>query len=238
MVVGALLPVLAFSAKADGASAVMPQAQSPSGVIRITTNASGRATRAVMVKSMHPILDKAACEFALAYWHGPPNKTADLPVTVKIDSGGPSSVAGNAGGFTIQTIESTAQLVSGSHPTNAIDAKGVLHKGADTAEFHPGWRTGFSRWFPLIQHGRGSDIMKERYRPISRIDVGTGTVRKAVVTKSSGYAVLDGAAIAALRQWRWKPGKWKQIDLDVNFKLGGDAAPLPRGAVALPNPGK
>jgi hypothetical protein len=37
------------------------------------------------------------------------------------------------------------------------------------------------------------------------------------VVRSTGFAELDTSAVAALRQWRWKPGKWKEIEMAVEF---------------------
>jgi hypothetical protein len=31
--------------------------------------------------------------------------------------------------------------------------------------------------------------------------------------------VPESLETAALRQWRWKPGKWKEIDIPVSFTI-------------------
>jgi TonB family protein len=68
------------------------------------------------------------------------------------------------------------------------------------------------------------------------LDLQSGSVISAAVIQSSGFKTLDNSAVAALRHWRWKPGKWKQIDMRVKFQLGNVAAPLPPKAVRLPPP--
>lgn len=47
----------------------------------------------------------------------------------------------------------------------------------------------------------------------------TGVVRDVTVLKSTGYRTLDYAVTNALRQWRVKPGKWKQFDFPVVFEM-------------------
>lgn len=49
------------------------------------------------------------------------------------------------------------------------------------------------------------------------IDVKTGIVTKVIVIKSTDSSTLDHNAVAALREWRWKPGTWRQVDIPVVF---------------------
>jgi TonB family protein len=51
-----------------------------SGVIRVTTDASGRVVSATMIKSIHPILDQEAVTYARNNWKGPPNSTNTKPI--------------------------------------------------------------------------------------------------------------------------------------------------------------
>jgi TonB family protein len=64
------------------------------------------------------------------------------------------------------------------------------------------------------------------------LDPTTGVPREVRVLKSTGFPTLDATAVAAFGQWRWRPGKWRQIDIPVNFTMSGD--PPPRGALPLP----
>ena len=47
------------------------------------------------------------------------------------------------------------------------------------------------------------------------LDVSTGRVRDVVVKESSGYRAIDENIIGALRQWRLRPGTWKEFDVHI-----------------------
>jgi hypothetical protein len=66
------------------------------------------------------------------------------------------------------------------------------------------------------------------------IDLKTGAVTNVAVVKSTGVATLDNSAMAAFGKWRYKPGKWKEIDLPVTFTMMSRPPRLPPGAKALP----
>jgi TonB family protein len=66
------------------------------------------------------------------------------------------------------------------------------------------------------------------------LDLKTGVVTRVIVQKSTGFATLDGCAVAALRQWRWRPGRWREIDTPVTFRLSSTEPRLPPGSVPLP----
>jgi TonB family protein len=51
------------------------------------------------------------------------------------------------------------------------------------------------------------------------IDWSTGSVVQVTVKKSTGHATLDNAAVRALKQWRFRPGSWKALDVPVNFTM-------------------
>lgn len=51
------------------------------------------------------------------------------------------------------------------------------------------------------------------------LDSKSGLVTDVTVRKSVGYRTLDNAVISALRQWRVKPGKWKQFDFPITFEM-------------------
>ena len=58
-------------------------------------------------------------------------------------------------------------------------------------------------------------------RGIFRIvfDTKTGWAKEVIVRKSTGWQTLDKAVITAFRQWRVKPGKWKQFDFPVTYQM-------------------
>jgi TonB family protein len=49
------------------------------------------------------------------------------------------------------------------------------------------------------------------------LDPKTGLVTQVTVIKSTGFALLDNSAVAAIRKWRWKPGRWKEVDMPIRF---------------------
>jgi TonB family protein len=53
------------------------------------------------------------------------------------------------------------------------------------------------------------------------LDLKTGTVTKVQILQSTGHAALDQSAIDAFRRWRWKPAKWKEIDVPITFTMTG-----------------
>ena len=64
------------------------------------------------------------------------------------------------------------------------------------------------------QHGLGgSGILECNLRP-------DGTVVSVTVVRTTGYGILDKAAISAFQQWRFKPGASKTVRIPVNFKMG------------------
>lgn len=48
-----------------------------------------------------------------------------------------------------------------------------------------------------------------------------GTVSSVEVHRSTGYDVLDQAAVAALRQWRFKLRGIHSVGVPINFKMSG-----------------
>jgi TonB family protein len=67
------------------------------------------------------------------------------------------------------------------------------------------------------------------------IDFKTGKVSSVTVVKSTGSDGLDREAIYALRQWRFKPGKARNVEMPITFHNGSEPLVLPPGAVLTPN---
>jgi TonB family protein len=118
--------------------------------------------------------------------------------------------------------------VSGS----AIDANGVRHKTWDYPGYHGAWLddrlAAVAPHYPLEdlrQHHQGVCWVK------LTLDLKTGRVNNVVLTKSSGFNSLDQSAMMAFRKWRWKPGKWKEIEISADFTMRGSR--LAPGAVQL-----
>jgi TonB family protein len=56
------------------------------------------------------------------------------------------------------------------------------------------------------------------------IDLKTGSVVQVTMKKATGYSTLDAAAIHALKQWRWKPGTWRALDVPLRFQMAATHA--------------
>jgi TonB family protein len=52
---------------------------------------------------------------------------------------------------------------------------------------------------------------------ICRIDAKTGHVTSVSIAKSTGFAVLDDAAINGLKRWKFRPNCTKEVKIPVNF---------------------
>jgi TonB family protein len=53
-----------------------------------------------------------------------------------------------------------------------------------------------------------------------------GTVASVDVLRSTGHAMLDRAAIKALRQWRFQSGDMNAIKIPINFSMSGKGSPI------------
>ena len=69
----------------------------------------------------------------------------------------------------------------------------------------------------------GSDFPEGKGLFLLHLDQKTGRVLSVDVAKSTGFAVLDQSAIAAFRQWRFRPGpKSVRIPLEFTHKPESD----------------
>jgi TonB family protein len=119
--------------------------------------------------------------------------------------------------------------------SSAVDIKGKRYRSETYPGRQPPWMVDLVKSlapdYPYSERaghhaGRGS------YRLL--LDPKTGAVTQVIVQRSTGFATLDTCAIAAFRQWRWRPGKWKEIDLPTTFRLSYSEPYLPPGSVPLP----
>jgi TonB family protein len=115
---------------------------------------------------------------------------------------------------------------SGAHSQSepefsAVDIKGVRHRISDygDAERAP-WTADIVKFvqpdYPSeyrARHTEGKGFFR------ITLDVNTGSVAKVEVLKSTGAAGLDESAMRAIRLWRWRPGKWKQVDMPLTFTM-------------------
>ena len=71
-------------------------------------------------------------------------------------------------------------------------------------------------YYPMSErsmHHQGSGMFHISINPQ------TGLVIRVTVNKSTGFSALDDAVKTTFRQWRWRPGTWKEIEFPVTFNL-------------------
>jgi TonB family protein len=106
--------------------------------------------------------------------------------------------------------------------SNAVDTKGVRHAAREYHGKKPQWvidavhvvRPDYPSWNERRGH-QGLGV----FRVV--IDPATGAARTVTIVRSTGHVDLDRKSLLALRQWRWKPGTWSQVDVPVVFLVGG-----------------
>jgi TonB family protein len=67
------------------------------------------------------------------------------------------------------------------------------------------------------QDRQRNNVGKGKFRAI--VDPKTGTVTRVEIVKSIGYQTLDDTVVNALRQWRFRAGKWKMFEMNVTFEM-------------------
>ena len=114
----------------------------------------------------------------------------------------------------------SASPSTGEPESTAVDAKGTHHRPSDYGDKNAPWmndRVNFVQPdYPLearAGHKQGTGF----FRII--LDVKTGSVTDVSVLKSTGSLELDASAARAIRQWRWRPYRWKEINLPVTFTM-------------------
>jgi TonB family protein len=119
---------------------------------------------------------------------------------------------------------------------SAVDSKGVRHYEADYPRHNVPWSDDLLQAFALeypyddrAQHHEGEGLFR------LALDLKTGSVSKITVLKSTGFSTLDSCAIASLRHFRWKPGKWKEINTPITFQIRSRLPQLKPGQKPLPH---
>lgn len=75
--------------------------------------------------------------------------------------------------------------------------------------------------YARAHHLTGSGIV------VVTVDLRTGYVESARILKSSGHRILDEAALAAFRRWRFKPGTTPEVRIPFRYIQKGAAAGAP-----------
>ena len=110
----------------------------------------------------------------------------------------------------------------GDSLSGAVDANGVRHRGSDYIGPVP-WMKDRTKIVPLKypheaagRHIQGSGLFR------INLDLNTGSVSKVALIQSTGSPMLDSYTTDALHRWRWKPGRWREIDVPITFKIGSN----------------
>jgi TonB family protein len=118
---------------------------------------------------------------------------------------------------------------------SAIDAKGVKHEAASYPGSRPPWALDqVNAVGPEYPYADRSQRHEGRGVFQLMLDLKSGAVVKVAVIKSTGFVTLDRSAAAALRQWRWPPGKWKEITMPITFTMSPASVAVPKDARLLP----
>jgi TonB family protein len=139
----------------------------------------------------------------------------------------------------INAQSSTAYLGPTGTRSSAVDAKGVRHRDDERRGTLPVWMQDrikvFAPDYPYrdrAQRNEGTGLFR------LTLDLKTGAVTGITMLKSTGFVTLDRCTIAAFHHWRWKPGKWKEIEMPITFTMGQRPVRLPPGVVPIPSLGQ
>ncbi len=104
----------------------------------------------------------------------------------------------------------------------AIDARGRQHTPATDPDGLTPWMEDVVKRVPFELPARSDRRINETGYGVYRLtlDLKTGAVTNVSVFRSAHAGNLDSSALAAFRQWRWRPGKWRMIDVPVSFGSG------------------
>jgi TonB family protein len=103
--------------------------------------------------------------------------------------------------------------------SSAVDSKGVRHRARNYVGPPPWIDDAIKTVAPNYpyearsRHIQGSGLLR------LSLDLNTGSVSKVTLIQSTGSAILDNSASYAFSRWRWKPGRWQEIDMPITFKL-------------------
>ena len=83
---------------------------------------------------------------------------------------------------------------------------------------------------PNYPYAARSKYLQGQGKFLIRFDANTGHAKEVEIVRSTGYAVLDEAAIGALRRWVVKAHSFDVIEVPINFELSGLKATTAREA--------
>ena len=134
-----------------------------------------------------------------------------------------------------QVLGQSQAFLSAQEGTSAVDAKGVRHsEPARSGRLQPWIEDRVNAVAPDYPYAESAQHHTGAGRFRLQLDLKTGAVTRITVVKSTGFQTLDNCAVVALRQWRWRPGRWREIEMPVTFRLGSPPSRLPPSTVRLP----
>jgi TonB family protein len=102
--------------------------------------------------------------------------------------------------------------------SSAVDVNGIRHRRSKYGDRIP-WNADPIKFvepgYPAesrARHAEGTGLFRVT------VDVNTGGVTNVGVIKSTGYAALDDSAMRAIRLWRWRARRWKEIDTPLTLE--------------------
>jgi TonB family protein len=129
-----------------------------------------------------------------------------------------------------------AGRAAGAPVGSAVDARGVRHPASEYRGKVPPWVSDIARSIGPEYPDRDRRLYNQGTGLFRlTLDLKTGAVLNVAVVRSTGTSSLDRSALVGLRQWRWKPGKWKEIEFPITFRMSEGPPRLPPGAVPLSN---
>jgi len=128
-----------------------------------------------------------------------------------------------------------AGRAAGALVGSAVDARGVRHLASEYHGKIPPWIADISHWIGPEYSDRDRRLYNQGVGVFRQtLDLKTGVVLNVTVVRSTGTSTLDRSVLVALRQWRWKPGKWKEIETSVTYRMSEGPPRLPPGAIRIP----
>jgi hypothetical protein len=99
--------------------------------------------------------------------------------------------------------------------SSAVDSSGIWHR-SDGGRKSMVWLNDVAS-APVPDYSEADRVQRREGFGLFHLtlDLGTGVVREVTIRKSTGLPTLDGYGVASLRQWRWKPKKWKEVDIPI-----------------------
>jgi len=169
-------------------------------------NSEGRVQDPIILRSSNLLLNAHVLS-GVKLWRHTPARLNGL------------AVAGASGAELVFEKPQSQKRIPGFSDSMAIDAKGVKHTPSDDPDGLAPWMEDITkRVQPEGPHNSDRQFEGEGlgvYRVT--IDLKTGIVTDVTIVRSTEYPRLDANARVALRQWRWKPEKWRQVDIPVVF---------------------